>query len=153
MPSFADHPEFTPNVTPQQMFKLGVFGGTYWRPIYSSVVGKHLSDRHKKYNWISIPETKLSCSNCDISKNHFGVAAGSSLEDWEGKGWIVAQDPYGWVEWYCNFYYGRRSPDDERQIKRWLAYAGPKGRFRTRKNKSLVVKQGLLQWGWLVGEV
>ena len=40
MPSFKDHPEFTPNLTPQQMFKKGSFGGTYWRPIKSSVTGK-----------------------------------------------------------------------------------------------------------------
>ena len=42
------------------------------------------------------------------------------------------QDPYGWVQWYCRFYKGRRIPDDERQIKRWLAFAGPKGRFKKR---------------------
>ena len=35
-----DYPEFTPNVTPRQMFQLGVFGGTYWRPIHSSVTSK-----------------------------------------------------------------------------------------------------------------
>ena len=28
------------------------------------------------------------------------------------------------------YHNGRRSPDDERQIKRWLSLAGPKGRFR-----------------------
>ena len=37
---FKDHPEFTPNLTPRQMFKLGSFGGTYWRPIDSSVKNK-----------------------------------------------------------------------------------------------------------------
>jgi hypothetical protein len=23
---------------------------------------------------------------------------------WEQSGWIVAQDPYGWFQWYCRFY-------------------------------------------------
>ena len=32
---FKDHPDFTPNLTPSQIFRLGSFGGTYWRPIYS----------------------------------------------------------------------------------------------------------------------
>ena len=48
---------------------------------------------------------------------------------WRKKKWIKDQDPYGWVQWYCRFYKGRRTPDDERQIQRWKNLAGPKGRF------------------------
>uniref|UniRef100_A0A6C0BE86 Uncharacterized protein n=1 Tax=viral metagenome TaxID=1070528 RepID=A0A6C0BE86_9ZZZZ len=145
--TFSDFPQFRPNISPEEMFSLGVFGGTYWRPIYSSVLGKSLKNRHKKFKW-NIPENMLSSSECDKNKNYFKAVSGTSLDYWESKGWINAQDPYGWVEWYCNFYNGRRSTDDERQIKRWLAFAGPKGRFRTRKNKSAIVKQGLLQWAY-----
>ena len=39
---FKDYPDFRPNLTPREIFKLGSFGGTYWRPIYSSVVDKNL---------------------------------------------------------------------------------------------------------------
>ena len=46
MPRFKDHPEFTPNLTPQQMFKKGSFGGTYWRPIKSSITGKKYKNKH-----------------------------------------------------------------------------------------------------------
>ena len=28
---FKDYPEFKPNLSPREMFKLGSFGGTYWR--------------------------------------------------------------------------------------------------------------------------
>ena len=31
---FKDFPDFKPNLTPKQMFQLGSFGGTYWRPIH-----------------------------------------------------------------------------------------------------------------------
>lgn len=157
---FTDYPEFTPNVTPQEMFELGVFGGTYFRPIYSSVVGKHLKDQHKEFDYLkAMPAEKVTSSTCDKSINYFKAKAGSSLADWEAKNWMRAQDPYGWVQWYCRFYEGRRSPDDRRQIDRWLRYSGKNGRWRRRHenearekgkaNSSKVVRQGLLQWAWM----
>ena len=38
---FKEYPTFTPNLTPRDIFKLGSFGGTYWRPIYSKITRKH----------------------------------------------------------------------------------------------------------------
>lgn len=159
---FADHPEFTPNVTPVEMFRMGVFGGTYWRKINSGVINRSLSEQHKEFPEIAaLPDALLTRSVCAPKINYYGVRAGSSLKEWEDAGWIVPQDPYGWVQWYTRFYYGRRSPDDERQIDRWLRYAGPKGRWSRNlvnqiKNKgnagaSKVVRQGLLQWAFIIG--
>ena len=62
------------------------------------------------------------------------------LESWEKSGWIVKQDPYGWFQWYCRFYRGRRISDDERQIDRWLKLAGPNGRFRRRLMNEIIKK-------------
>lgn len=149
-----------PNVSPHDMFTMGVFGGTYWRPIHSSVVNDNLKEQHEEFRalgwWDGIPENMLSSSHPNPRLNYFGVMAGSSLDDWESKGWIKEQDPYGWVQWYCRYYMGRRSPDDARQIQRWLNYAGPKGRWRQRHVNTLsrgekpspVIQQGLLQWGY-----
>ena len=39
---------------------------------------------------------------------------------------ITKYNPYGWMHWYCDFYMGKRGPDDERQISRWMKTAGPK---------------------------
>ena len=132
---FKDYHEFTPNLTPQEIFEMGSFGGTYWRPIYSGVLKKEFKDQHKKYPkswWKKIPENWLTTpwEDYDISINKYNVKVGTTLEFWEEKKWIHETHPYGWVQWYCDFYHGERSKDDERQIKRWISTAGPKSRFR-----------------------
>ena len=129
---FPDYPDFTPNLTPRQMFQMGSFGGTYWRPIYSGVNGKDYKNVHKRYPkawWDGIPETNLSSLDYDKEKNKYKVKVGTSLDFWESKKWIKSSHPYGWVHWYCDFYLGRRSNDDARQISRWKGLAGPNGRF------------------------
>lgn len=161
---FADYPEFRPNISPREMFVLGSFGGTYWRPIYSKITKKHYKNVHKKYKswWKNIPETHLSSPNYNKDINKYKCKVGTSLEFWEGKHWITPYNPYGWVHWYCDFYRGRRCPDDERQIKRWLGLAGPKGRFmrflvtQILKNRgsykdetiSPKIRQVLQHWGY-----
>jgi hypothetical protein len=170
---FADYPDFRPNMTPEMMFVHGVFGGTYWRPIHSNVT-------HKDYKeeWKEFPELVefadrddhmrdyLESTTFDQKKNKYGVVAGSPLEYWEESGWINPQDPYGWVQWYCRFSAGRRTDDDKRQIKRWLGFAGPKGRYRRQLinrikefntkywdiSVSPIIRQTLLQWGYELTE-
>ena len=171
MPYFKDHPEFNPNLTPRQMFKLGSFGGTYFRPIYSSITKKNYKNVHKKFPkewWENIPDEHLTkdFDDYDININKYKVKVGSTLREWEESKWITKYDPYGWVQWYCNFYNGRRTPDDERQIKRWEGIAGTNGRFRKRlismiKSKkgkyddysiSPKIRQTLQHWGYKLNE-
>ena len=40
------HDQFKPDYTPSEMFEQGIFGGTYFRPIYSSVTNKHYKNKH-----------------------------------------------------------------------------------------------------------
>ena len=132
---FKDYPHFKPNRSPREMFLKGSFGGTYWRPIYSSVTGKHYKNQHEKYPkswWKGIPESWLTTEWDDYDKtiNNYGVKVGTTLEFWEEKDWITKHHPYGWVQWYCDFYKGKRGPDDERQVDRWTKTAGPRSRFR-----------------------
>ena len=166
---FDDYPEFRPNLTPQEIFKRGSFGGTYWRPIYSSVTKKHYKNKHKAYPaswWKGIPNDWLTrdWDDYDTSINKYGVKVGTTLEFWECKKWIHEQNPYGWMQWYCDFYTGKRGPDDQRQIDRWKKTAGPRSRFRRalinllKRNGadyndftiSPKVRQTLQHWGYVL---
>tara|TARA_B100001123_G_scaffold450300_1_gene619949 strand:- start:8389 stop:8994 length:606 start_codon:yes stop_codon:yes gene_type:complete len=162
--AFPDRPDFGPNMTPREIFAEGSFGGTYWRPIFSSVISQSLSNQHLEFQdwWGGIDDTLLTSENYDKRANRFGVSCGTSLDMWENKGWINEQDPYGWVQWYCRFFKGRRSPDDDRQIRRWKAFAGEKGRFRNQlinlvisretshddESVSPVIRQSLQHWAY-----
>ena len=137
---------FKPNLSPRQMFILGSFGGTYWRPICSAVTGQCYENQHKKYpeKWFKdIHDSKLTTpfDQYDKKINKYGVKVGTTLDYWEEKKWITKYHPYGWVEWYCDWKMGKRCPDDIRQIKRWLGIAGPKGRFLKRLI-NLIKKKG-----------
>ena len=142
--SFSDRPDFQPNMTPREIFLEGSFGGSYWRPIFSSVVSKSLSDQHLEFEewWEGIDDQMMADPEYDRKRNRYGVNCGTPLEMWESKGWMREQDPYGWVQWYCRFFKGRRSPDDERQIGRWKSFAGPKGRFRIQLMNRIISKEG-----------
>ena len=95
---FNDYPEFQPNLTPREIFEKGSFGGTYWRPIYSSVVNKDLKNQHRSKKWNvdeifkGLDDNILTKSKCDIKINKYKVRVGQSLEEWErerkGGSWI-----------------------------------------------------------------
>ena len=162
------HKQFKPNKTPKQVFKMGAFGGTYFRPIHSSITGEDYTPKQAMkglpkdwFKGLDI-DTMVTSSKYDKNVNKYKVKCGSSLEAWESSGWIHEQDPYGWFQWFCKYSTGRRTDDDERQIGRWLKLAGPNGRFRrTLMNKiikegttyddfsiSPVIRQVLLHWGY-----
>jgi len=102
-------PEFTPDLTPREMLALGVFGG------------KYMTDCRREFPKSWFARARLAQGRRDDALNCFGVDASQKLSEWRRKGWIHADDPRGWFQWYCRYYMGRRMEDDARQIGRWKA--------------------------------
>lgn len=103
-------PRFKPELTPQEMLELGVFGG------------KYMTDCVNEFPSSWFKNAKLCTTHHDAQLNFFGVNASQPLSVWREKGWIYKDDPRGWFQWYCRYYMGRRIADeDDRQIKRWIA--------------------------------
>lgn len=103
------HPEFKPELTPAEMLEMGIFGG------------KYMTDCRDEFPVTWFENARLSPEKRNNGLNFFGADASKPLSYWEEKGWIREQDPRGWFQWYCRYWMGRRSEDDERQIKRWKA--------------------------------
>ncbi len=135
-------PDFKPELSPKEMLELGVFGG------------KYMTDCTDEFPKEWFEKAKLSPDFKDISLNYFEVDASLPLSHWEAKGWIYPEDPRGWFQWYCRYYYGRRIPEeDKRQIKRWKAIRRHAGAIRKncpplhlecRKKQ----RQALLHWAY-----
>jgi len=133
-------PVFTPDLTPQQMLELGLFGGHYFQ------------GEHDEFPASWFVNAKMSDTH-DPSLNYFGVDASQSRQEWQRKGWIHEQDPRGWFQWYCRYYLGRRSDDDTRQMKRWKAMRRHVGQIKAAcssgdKSCRPAQRQALLHWAY-----
>lgn len=134
--------EFKPELTPQQMLELGVFGG------------KYMTDTQKEFPAEWFKKAKLCHDRHDPELNFFKVNASQSLKVWRQKKWLNEADPRGWFQWYCRYYMGRRIPwEDERQIKRWKAIKRHIAQLK--KNCQLkdfscrpVQRQAILHWAY-----
>ncbi len=136
------HENFKPNLTPKQMLALGVFGGIYMRDCINEFPADWFSKARLQKEGVYKQDPKL---------NLFGVKASQSLGVWRSKGWIHKDDPRGWFQWYCRYYMGRRSKDDDRQIKRWNAIGRhiAQVRYNCRPGDLFcrpVQRQALLHW-------
>jgi hypothetical protein len=133
--------DFTPDLTPQQMLGLGVFGGHYFEGEIDEFPRQWFVD------------VKMSDTH-DPTQNYFMVEASQSREEWLKKGWISPEDPRGWFQWYCRYYLGRRLGDeDTRQIKRWRNMSRHIGQIKAhcREGDELCrprQRQALLHWAY-----
>ena len=193
---FADAPDFQPSLTPAECLHKGVspcdalqpllflpqplalgahwpqvFGGCYFNPRGGKpgIFGREVSIDVSEFPaaWFDdLPESMYASRRYHLTTNHYRVKSGFGQKEWEAKGWIHAQDPRGWFQWYCRFFCGRRSADDARQIARWCACASPRGRWRNQlcgavckagahfddAAVSPVIRQTLLHWAYELSE-
>jgi hypothetical protein len=82
---FSDHPDFTPNLTPKEMFQAGIFGGTYFRPIHSSITGEDYADEHKEFPADRFAGIVVDDDRYDKKRNKYNIKCGTSLEFREHK--------------------------------------------------------------------
>lgn len=132
-------PNFSPRFTPKEMLKMGIFEGKYCNDC-----SKELPD-----DWFE--DAKLGIK-ADPLLNYFKVKSRQPLSIWKEKGWLLGPDPRGWFQWYYRYFLGRRLPEiDEKQIKRWRAFARhtaqvksncESGNWECRPRQ----RQALLQW-------
>lgn len=116
--------KFKTDLTPEQMDALGVL------------------------QFKTSPYKKEGTSTKD---NFFGVDA--SMHVWPDK-WLHEDAPGGWYDWYQGYAKGKRTPDDERQIKRWISFKARHLAQLQKADPSLTDlsvqprrRQALLHWG------
>jgi hypothetical protein len=80
---------------------MGSFGGTYFRPIKSSITNQSYSGLYKELpkDWLEGLDLNLYvCSSTYRDHvNKYNVSCGGDLEMWETSGWIKDVDPYGTI--------------------------------------------------------
>ena len=135
------HIRFRPQLTPMEMLELGIFGG------------KYMTDCADEFPASWFRNAKLCRERHDPAINLFGINASKPLSYWRAKGWIYHEDPRGWFQWYCRYYRGRRCPDDERQIARWLAFRRHIAQIRNHCDPRDLTcrrrqRQALLHWAY-----
>jgi len=134
-------PEFRPELSPQRLLEMGIFGG------------KYMTDCRQEFPAEWFENAKLSPEKRNDDLNFFGVDASKPLSYWREKGWIWENDPRGWFQWYCRYWMGRRCEDDARQIKRWKAMTRHIGQIRKNCIKGDLMcrprqRQALLHWAY-----
>lgn len=139
---------FRPDLTPKEMLELGVFGGKYMTDCTNEFPKDWF--KHAKFAQPDI----FGHRKYEKNLNYFKVKASQSLLEWQRKGWIHRDDPRGWFQWYCRYYYGRRHSDDARQINRWVKMrrhilwlqngCGVRGMLSCRPRQ----RQALLHWAY-----
>ncbi|MGH0161698.1 UNVERIFIED_CONTAM: hypothetical protein FKN15_041401 [Acipenser sinensis] len=159
---FEGFPTFLPNMTPKEVLQAGSFGGTYFRPIHSSITKEKYNGVWKELpaDWLDAGFALLYSVICSVLVFPCRFCS-LVLCDLLSAG-VSVQVLLSLLVFPCRFYQGRRTVDDSRQVGRWERCAGVKGRWRNNlitkvvrsgcgfdnRTVSPVVRQTLQHWGY-----
>lgn len=111
--------QFKPFYSPREMLVLGVFGGAFFGNKNAWTVGIQL---RQTGIFTGLLPSLFQNSTFDVEQNNFGVAPGISDRSFGMPTEKKRLHKYGWFQWYCQYYYGQKSPADVHRILQW-AYA------------------------------
>lgn len=74
----------------------------------------------------------------------------ASMDHWP-KEWIPeGSNPKGWIAWYLDYKSGKKTPDDDRQIKRWKAF---KSRHGAQFVRNPTARRGFALRNWAIDPI
>lgn len=129
-------PGFTPELTPDIMLRLGIFGGLAIKGIETQI----------PIEWVifALFESKLTT---DVfphqNKNYFLLVA----DPYPSSG----DDSREFFHWFCRYYLGRRSEEDSEMIEEWKSFQSKaKAIIKSKVPQSAIVRQLFLQWSIMI---
>ena len=82
--------DFSPNKTPIEVIREGVFGGTCFRNIYSGINDRWYKNSWKEFVQLRNIDAKFYASDYyDMNVNKYSVTSRTSLRFWENNGWLT----------------------------------------------------------------
>lgn len=110
---------FMPFYSPQDMLKMGVYGGAFFGagnalsllPMLGSVITNDL--------FKGVPQDKYLNNTYDPTANYFNLTLPKSDRSFTMPVYLKRMHTYGWFEWYVRYYYGERNKADTWRIRQW----------------------------------
>jgi hypothetical protein len=135
---------FEPALSPKEMLEHGVFEG--------KIINDTIFEFPREWFEGAVEKGKLSPSGPNGDLNHFKIVSRLSLNEWHKKKWTPKHDPRGWFLWYCRYYLGRRTEEDDHQISRWRQLRRHAGQIKAHCEPGDLScrpkqRQALLNWG------
>jgi hypothetical protein len=135
------HKDFKPDFTPDVMIRMGVFGGLGVKGIETEIPIEWLLYSLFDKN-VGITYTNMMFA--DQRKNYYKVIS-SVYPSSDGK------DSRLFFHWYCRYYLGKRSEEDEDMIKTWMTLETLRERvLKSLPSECLLDRQFLFQHGYRV---
>lgn len=108
--------EFKPFYTPNEMLKMGIYGGSYF-----GRARNYLDDPPLKYIFQGVPNQNYIGWDYNQAINYFAVTPERLERGLNIPSALKQKHPLGWFQWYMSYYSGRTNRSlDAWRINQWL---------------------------------